>query len=123
MERGPVAWSDFFFFSSRRRHTRCLSDWSSDVCSSDLARDLGAVRVDPGQVEQILVNLAVNARDAMPDGGRLVIRTTNVTVTSSGDLANGRYVLIEVSDSGAGMDEGTMARIFEPFFTTKERGK
>ena len=93
------------------------------VFVTELARDLGAVRVDPGQVEQILVNLAVNARDAMPDGGRLVIRTTNVTVTSSGDLANGRYVLIEVSDSGAGMDEGTMARIFEPFFTTKERGK
>ena len=93
------------------------------VLVTELARDLGAVRVDPGQVEQVLVNLAVNARDAMPDGGRLVIRTANVLVTNSGDLASGRYVLIEVSDTGAGMDEGTVARIFEPFFTTKERGK
>ena len=90
---------------------------------TELARDLGAVRVDPGQVEQVLVNLAVNARDAMPDGGRLTIRTANVAVTDAGDLPTGRYVLIEMSDTGSGMDEATVARVFEPFFTTKERGK
>ena len=90
---------------------------------TEFTRDLGAARVDPGQVEQVLVNLAVNARDAMPDGGRLTIRTANVAVTDSGEMPNGRYVLIEVSDTGIGMDEATVARVFEPFFTTKERGK
>ena len=93
------------------------------VLVMDLARGLDAVRVDPGQAEQVLVNLAVNARDATPDGGRLTIRTANVTASDSGDLPGGRYVLIEVSDTGSGMDETTVARVFEPFFTTKERGK
>ena len=90
---------------------------------TDLARDLGAVRADPGQVEQVLVNLAVNARDAMPDGGRLAIRTENVDVTDGGDVPAGPYALIEVTDTGTGMDAPTLARVFEPFFTTKERGK
>jgi len=85
------------------------------VLATELADDLGAVRVDPGQVEQVLVNLAVNARDAMPDGGRLTIRTENVPSESQ--------VLIEVADTGIGMDAATLARVFEPFFTTKERGK
>jgi signal transduction histidine kinase len=90
---------------------------------TDLAGDLGAVRADPGQVEQVLVNLAVNARDAMPDGGRLAIRTENVDVTDGGDVPAGPYALIEVTDTGTGMDAPTLARVFEPFFTTKERGK
>jgi two-component system, cell cycle sensor histidine kinase and response regulator CckA len=90
---------------------------------TDLARDLCAVRADPGQVEQVLVNLAVNARDAMPDGGRLAIRTENVDVTDGGDVPAGPYVRIEVTDTGTGMDAPTLARVFEPFFTTKERGK
>ncbi len=91
--------------------------------TAELADGLGAVRVDPGQVEQVLVNLAVNARDAMPDGGRLTIRTENVEMTDSGELPDGRYVLIEVVDTGSGMDAATLARVFEPFFTTKARGK
>jgi len=91
--------------------------------TTEPAADLGAVRADPGQVEQVLVNLAVNARDAMPEGGRLVIRTANVDVAEAGELPAGRYVLVEVTDTGLGMDAETLARVFEPFFTTKERGK
>jgi len=91
--------------------------------ATELAPDLGAVRADAGQVEQVLVNLAVNARDAMPDGGALTIRTMNVEMPQSSDLPAGRYVAIEVADTGVGMDAATLARVFEPFFTTKERGK
>jgi PAS domain S-box-containing protein len=88
----------------------------------DLALDLGRTVADPGQLEQVLVNLAVNARDAMPDGGRLTIQTSNA---SPGSLAGraGRAVRLSVTDTGMGMDPETQARIFEPFFTTKELGK
>ena len=92
------------------------------VLATELEDDIGAVRVDPGQVEQVLVNLTVNARDAMPDGGRLTIRTANVD-SIDGDGPRGPQVLIEVADTGTGMDAATLARVFEPFFTTKERGK
>jgi signal transduction histidine kinase len=91
--------------------------------TTELAPDLGAVRADAGQVEQVLVNLAVNARDAMPDGGALTIRTLNVDMPPTGDVPDGRYVAVEVADTGIGMDAATLARVFEPFFTTKERGK
>jgi signal transduction histidine kinase/ActR/RegA family two-component response regulator len=86
---------------------------------------LGMVRADPGQIEQILVNLAVNARDAMPTGGRLTIGLTNVQVgdTRRAGLAPGRYIELSVSDSGQGMHEDIVAHIFEPFFTTKAEGK
>ncbi|NOQ97253.1 MAG: PAS domain S-box protein, partial [Calditrichae bacterium] len=90
--------------------------------------DLGAVKADPTQIEQVLLNLAVNSRDAMPQGGKLIIETSNVLLSS--DLVHervtmsaGPYVLIVVTDTGVGMDEQTMANIFEPFFTTKEKGK
>jgi len=85
---------------------------------------LGYVRIDPNQIEQVLMNLAVNARDAMPDGGRLTIETANARIVSSGSGPDaGDYVSITVRDTGHGMDPETQARIFEPFFTTKPAGK
>ncbi|MES2304221.1 MAG: ATP-binding protein [Gemmatimonadota bacterium] len=93
-----------------------------------LSPDAGAVRADPGQFEQILMNLAVNARDAMPTGGALTIRTEGIAIDEASRQLHGlpqpgRYVVISISDSGTGMSPETRARIFEPFFTTKEVGK
>jgi two-component system cell cycle sensor histidine kinase/response regulator CckA len=94
----------------------------------DLDPALGLVRADPGQLTQVLMNLAVNARDAMPDGGTLTVATTNVTLDE--DFARGHegvrqgpHVRLTVTDTGAGMDEETLGHMFEPFFTTKEPGK
>jgi PAS domain S-box-containing protein len=92
----------------------------------DGALDLALVTGDRSQAEQILLNLAVNARDAMPIGGQIVIRTATVWVDealAAGEVMAGPHVCLEVADTGHGMDEPTMARIFEPFFTTKEVGK
>ncbi len=93
-----------------------------------LARDLGAVRADPSQLEQVILNLAVNARDAMPQGGKLTIETAHADLDE--DYARdhvtartGRHVLLAVSDTGTGMDEATRAHLFEPFYTTKEIGR
>ena len=96
--------------------------------ATDRAADLGRVRVDPGQLEQVIVNLAVNARDAMPDGGRLTISLANVESALEGspaavDTGTSTCVRIAVTDTGTGMDAATLARIYEPFFTTKETGK
>jgi len=89
---------------------------------------LGRVKIDPGQVEQVLMNLAINARDAMPTGGRLCIETANVELDEIYARQNayvipGAYVMLSVSDTGCGMDKQTQAHIFEPFFTTKDPGK
>lgn len=96
------------------------------ICET--AEQLWNVRVDPAHIEQILFNLAVNARDAMPSGGRILIETQNIDLRDPScskkyDLEPGEYVMLGVSDTGCGMDEGTRARIFEPFFTTKLHGK
>jgi len=91
------------------------------------APDLATIKADPGQIEQVLLNLAVNARDAMPEGGTLTIRTENVTLDRNYATRHlvtpGDYVMISVADSGVGMTDEIKRQIFEPFFTTKVQGK
>ena len=96
--------------------------------SLEMDPELGSVKADQSQVEQVIMNLAVNARDAMPAGGKLKIKTANAQLDQSYTRTHpgsrvGNYVLLSVTDSGTGMDPGILAHIFEPFFTTKERGK
>ena len=96
------------------------------VLEVDTAEDLGHITGDISQIDQVIMNLAVNARDAMPEGGKLLIETRNVSLSrddaeASPPLRPGRYVMLRVSDTGCGMDEETRARVFEPFFTTKDR--
>ena len=96
--------------------------------TTDLAPDLWRVRADQGQIEQVIMNLVVNARDAMPQGGRLMLGTANVAfdevlASQHPPMVPGSYVVVTLTDTGAGMDKETQARIFEPFFTTKGRDK
>jgi PAS domain S-box-containing protein len=96
--------------------------------SFSLAPDLRPIKADPAQLEQVLLNLIVNARDAMPDGGKLTIETTNVLAdrifaASHTDMRPGSYILLAVSDTGCGMSDAIKAHVFEPFFTTKAPGK
>jgi CheY-like chemotaxis protein len=96
--------------------------------ATQLAAGLGRVRADPGQLEQVIMNLAVNARDAMPRGGKLTIETSDVEFDSTHVAEHypappGSYAMLAVIDTGTGMDPETQAHLFEPFFTTKEKGK
>ena len=113
--------------SSMEAMLRCLVPENIEVATV-LAPGLGAAMADTGQVGQVLMNLVANARDAMPDGGKIRIETANLDLEPAAgdhdrDIAPGAYVSLAVTDTGVGMDERTRARIFEPFFTTKELGK
>jgi two-component system, cell cycle sensor histidine kinase and response regulator CckA len=113
--------------SEMEKMLRRLIGEDIDLATSTMP-DLWLVKADRGQIEQVIMNLAVNARDAMPSGGRLTIETSNVELDASTShptiaLAPGKYVVLSVTDNGCGMDEKTQAHIFEPFFTTKEKGK
>ncbi|MBU1234209.1 MAG: PAS domain S-box protein, partial [Proteobacteria bacterium] len=95
--------------------------------NQELTEDLFAIEADPGQIEQVLLNLFVNAADAMPGGGNLILKTVNLTAKDmkgkAYDVKNGNYVQLTVTDSGIGMAQNTLERIFDPFFTTKEKGR
>jgi len=108
--------------------TRPLTESGGKVLDFDLAPDLASIKADPGQMEQVIMNMAVNARDAMPEGGKIIIETDNTELDATAPnhhdiVPPGKYVRLIISDTGAGMDPATLAHIFEPFYTTKATGK
>jgi len=110
----------------RRMLVRLIGEDIELITSED--PDLARIHADPGQMEQVIMNLAINARDAMPNGGKLLIETKSVVLDEAFarthlTAAPGPYVILSVSDTGVGMDAETRSRIFEPFFTTKAEGK
>jgi len=112
--------------ASKRMIQRMIGEDVEFVFHPD--QNLGTVYVDPGQIDQILLNLAVNARDAMPEGGRLIVETTNISLAeayteSHVSVEPGDYILLAITDTGQGMSKEIMAHIFEPFFTTKEKDR
>jgi signal transduction histidine kinase/CheY-like chemotaxis protein len=143
-QRGAALTRQLLLFSRRKPLTQELVDLNQAVAEAHklLARVLGEtvqlvtaaephlarVRADPDQIGQVIINLAVNARDAMPRGGRIVVRTENVQVPDAramrgGEIPPGSYACLSVEDTGVGMTEEVLSRLFEPFFTTKEYGK
>ncbi len=134
-ERGGRLTGQLLAFSRRQRLLPTPTDLNMTVVSlsnllgstlgrsiriqTDLVQDLAPAMVDPGQIEAAIINLAINARDAMPEGGVLTISTRNVTHGVGGSIAPGDYVAVRVSDTGTGMTPEVAARVFEPFFTTK----
>jgi signal transduction histidine kinase/CheY-like chemotaxis protein len=138
-ERGSKLTSQLLAFSRRQRLLPSPTDLNMTVVAlsnllgsalgrsiriqTDLVQDLWPAMVDPSQIEAAILNLAINARDAMPEGGVLTIATRNVTLPASGSAAAGDYVAVRVTDTGTGMSPEVVARVFEPFFTTKEPGR
>lgn len=128
--RQPMEFADVNVNEAVRNLLRMLERLIGEDISieTELASDLDKVKGDSGNMEQVILNLAVNARDAMPHGGTLVFRTTNVSLTDDEvknmpDSRPGDFVCLSVEDTGTGMDKATMERIFEPFFSTKEAGR
>jgi nitrogen-specific signal transduction histidine kinase len=123
----PVTLSLSLIVSEMEEMLRSVVGENIEVCVM-LAPNLGHTRADPNQLEQVLMNLVINARDAMHSGGKLTIETANAEISEESAACHlymtpGPYVVLAVTDTGCGMDEQTKNRIFEPFFTTKERGK
>jgi two-component system, cell cycle sensor histidine kinase and response regulator CckA len=123
----PIVLELFLSGSPQKSFPILLIDSNIEI-RTKLTPELPVIRADPTQIEQVIMNLCINARDAMPQGGRLVIETGEFTfdeqyLTGQEHAKPGTYAMLAVTDTGMGMDAATLDRIFEPFFTTKETGK
>jgi len=124
-ERKPLDLNNLIISSEKMLRRTIRENIEIEIC---LSEDLGFTEADEGQVEQVILNLSLNAQDAMPSGGKLIITTMNINLDESFAVDNegaipGRYIMLKISDTGSGIDQITLKQIFEPFFTTKERGK